>query len=157
MHMSNSNFILAVLAVAASGCVTSSNAPTYAQAPSPAVRNDVGVLYVVRENAVPYAFPGNVDVDGKRAAHLAQKGYTWFYVKPGTRTFKHYWPALAGMPKVEFKRDVAAGKTYVFEMTGQVVGLSISTAIDMLPLVEAENKMRACCRYVEPTEGAVDY
>ena len=76
--LKNSNISIAFLAISITACVTSSKAPTFANAPAPSQRSDMAILYVVRENAVPYAFPGDVDVEGQHAAHLAQKSYTWF-------------------------------------------------------------------------------
>jgi hypothetical protein len=132
------------------GCVTSPTAPSFQNAPAPRVRLDVAILYIIRDSAVPYAYPGYVDIDGIKTVNLAQRGFTWLYLPPGEHAFSHYWPALAAMPKVDFKRTVVAGRTYVFEMKGKVAGRTISTELQVVDLKEAENHMALCCRYTAP-------
>lgn len=118
----------------------------------PKQRQDVSVLYVIRESAVPYAFTGYIDIDGQPAVQLQQQGFTWVYLKPGSRQLKHYWPLLAGMPKVEFSRDFVAGQTYVLEMRGRLEGDYISTEVHQVQFADAQQRMESCCRFTPPID-----
>lgn len=139
-----------------SGCVTSTSAPNFQNAPAPRSRLDVAVLYVIRDSAVPYAYPGYVDIDGTKTVSLAQQGFTWLYLKPGDHTFSHYWPSLAGMPKVNFNHSFLAGRTYVFEMKGKNVGRTLSTEIQTVDLNDAKMHMASCCRYTAPVAPSAE-
>jgi len=158
-------FVLALLVpLVLAGCATSATAPSFSQAPVPKPREDAAVLYVIRENAVPYLFTGYLDIDGSRAIELQQQGFTWIYVKPGARKLKHHWPGLAGMPAVDFERNFAAGQTYVLEMKGRVTNrrdplhpFSISTEVHPVAVAEAQQRMTACCRFTPPASSATEF
>lgn len=143
-----------LLVVTVSGCATSSDAPKYEDAPVPKLVPDRAVLYIYRQHAEPTAWPAYLEIDDKEAASLAQKGFTWVYVKPGKHNFKYAWPLLAGMPAVKFEMSFEAGKTYAFEMRGRVSlsGQTMTSRTEIQP-TRAENAMASmagCCRYVAP-------
>ena len=148
--MSYASRILFFLGFVLSGCVTSTSAPRFQNAPAPRSRLDVAVLYVIRDSAVPYAYPGYVDIDGIKTVSLAQQGFTWLYLRPGDHSFSHYWPGLAGMPKVSFNHNFLPGRTYVFEMKGKIAKGIKSTEIQLVDLHDAEKHMASCCRYTAP-------
>ena len=59
---------------------------------------------------------------------------------------------MAGMPSVEFKHSLEAGKAYAFQMLGSATmsGLVISakSAIEPIDIEEAKERMKSCCRHV---------
>ena len=134
------------------GCVTSQKAPAYVAAPVPEITSASAVLYIYREYAEPTAFSSYLQIDGREVASLNQQGFTWVYVTPGNHKMKYGFPALAGMPSVPFSHSFEAGKVYAFQMFGTVKfsGSTIESvsAVQPLPIEEAQKKMQQCCRYV---------
>jgi len=155
MKSSVAAVLMSLLVVAIGGCATSSDAPRYEDAPAPKAAPDQAVLYIYRRHAEPTAWSAYLEVDGKEAASLAQKGFTWVYVKPGKHNFKYAWPVLAGMPAVKFEMDFEAGKTYAFEMHGRVSlsGRTFTSTNKIQPTRAdvAIANMAGCCRYVAPS------
>jgi hypothetical protein len=145
------------LIVGLSACVTDRGAPSFTAAPVPSVHADKAVLYIYRENAEPTAWSAYLQLDGKRVASLAQQGFTWVYVTPGPHKMKFGWPALAGMPKVDFQHTFEAGQVYAFEMIGQIDtnGLSYRSLSAVAPIEFefAQKKMTACCRFVPASKS----
>jgi len=147
-------FLSAFLIVTIGGCATSGDAPRYEDAPVPKMAPNQAVLYIYRQHAEPTAWPAYLEIDDKEAASLAQKGFTWVYVKPGKHNFKYAWPVLAGMPAVKFEMNFESGKTYAFEMRGKVSlsgrTFTSTNAIQPTRAEEAIANMAGCCRYVAP-------
>lgn len=146
------NFIILLFIFLVAGCATSRTASTFAAAPTPDVVTDKAILYIYRNYAEPTAFAAYLEIDKTEAASLNQEGFTWVYVSPGEHNFKFGWPFLAGMPSVEFKHSLEAGKVYAFQMQGSVAmsGLLMSakSAIAPTDIEAAKEQMKTCCRYV---------
>jgi len=142
---------IALIMMLLSGCATSEKALSYAEAPVPIKSTKNAVLYIYRKYAQPTAFSAYLEIDGKEAVSLSQEGFTWVYIKPGNHKFKHGWPLFAAMPSVDFEREFKPGKTYAFEISGRVSGMTAETAIKPTNIEYAKQKMASCCRYVQPS------
>jgi hypothetical protein len=144
-------------------CQVSPTAPHYADAPKPELSGGKAVLYVYREYAEPTAFKAFITDADRKIVSLPQKAFSWVYLDPGEHQLMFGWPMGSGMPDLNFKARVEAGKVYVFEMLsdldvggyGQVNGVSgmlLTTTMEvrgMDPDV-ASALMTKCCQYVKP-------
>jgi len=141
---------LLILAVF-TGCATSTTGPTFSAAPTPVAKSDHAVLYIYRIYAQPTAWAAYLQIDGREVASLNQEGFTWVNVKAGKHKFKYAWPALAGMPAVNFEYAVEAGGFYAFEMHGKASAFEgQATEIKNVDIEDAKAQMAKCCRYVPP-------
>lgn len=138
------------------GCTTSRTAPTFVQTPIPAPQNDMAVLYLFRGYAEPTAFAAHITIDQSEVASLNQEGFTWVYVKAGQHDFSVDWSSWSGVPSLQFKHSLEAGHFYAFQVLGHVKMLTpnvvSNAAITRLGVEEAQDRMKACCRYVPPTQ-----
>jgi hypothetical protein len=150
--MNNPNKSLAYLLIAMifTACATSQTAPSFSAAPTPVVDGDYAVLYIFRIYAQPTAWPAYLQIDGQEVVSLNQEGFTWVKVKAGPHKFKHGWPALAGMPAVNFEHTLVAGTTYAFQMHGTSAIDGLETQMQNVEIEVATKQMAACCRYVPP-------
>jgi hypothetical protein len=106
------------------------------------------------------AWPARLEIDGRNALSRSQR------VKPaagrihlGARDTGEpesgvSMAFLAGMPQVEFTHEFEAGKTYVFEMTGEARFFTTRSAIREVEWRTATERLRACCRYVPAQRGS---
>ena len=144
--------IICLLASVLTGCATSKTASSFTDAPTPEIRADKALLYIYREYAEPTAFASYLTIDTVKAATLNQQGFTWVYVSPGEHDFRFGWPVIAGMPRVDFKTSLDAGKAYAFQMSGSVTldgtTMHATSAIAPIDIDAARSRMTSCCRYV---------
>jgi hypothetical protein len=144
--------IVWLLLIVLTGCATSKTASHFIDAPTPEIRADKAVLYIYRDYAEPTAFAAYLTIDTAKAASLNQQGFTWVYLSPGEHNFRFGWPFIAGMPSVDFKKSLEAGKAYAFQMSGSVTmdssNMYATSAIAPIDIDAARNRMKSCCRYV---------
>ena len=79
--------------------------------------------------------------------------WSWVYLEPGEHQLMFGWPMGSGMPDLNFKAQVEAGKVYVFEMRSDLdlAGTMLTTTMEvrgMNPDV-ASALMTRCCQYVQ--------
>jgi len=147
-----SAILFVVLSLLLGACATTATGPSFSEAPVPSAGSDQSVLYIFRSYAEPKLMPATLIMDGKELVTLPQKGFSWVYVTPGKHHFKYRFSAMAGMPVVEFDREMEKGKEYAFAMQGSVGGGVVVTRIAPMRAEAAKVIMMKCCKYVVPTK-----
>ncbi len=99
------------------GCAMSAVGPSYQEAKPSAVRQDAALVFVVRDYAEPTAIGADLTVDKAPVVQLYQKGFTWFYLKPGNHQLKAGW-GLTGQRSSTIDLEAEAGQTYYVELVG---------------------------------------
>lgn len=135
------------------GCATSRTASKFNEAPMPELQSDMAVLYIFRSYAEPTAFAAHAEIDQLEVVSLNQEGFSWVYIKPGEHSFKIRWSSLSGMPDLEFKKSLEAGKVYAFQILGSVKELTpnatTNSSLSHVKIEVAKEKRKACCSYVQ--------
>jgi len=113
------------LALAFSGCAMNAVGPSYQEAKPTATKPDAALVFVVRDYAEPTAISADITVDKAPVVDLLQKGFTWFYLKPGKHELRAGW-GLSGQQSSTISLDFEAGQTYYLELVGisQFAGMS---------------------------------
>ena len=110
-------FIAVTLLVLLQACATTLHeGPKFSEARAPAAGE--ALVYVYRGHAPPLYFSPAISFDSVKVVDLANKGYTYVYVKPGEYTIRSEWPALAVAPSLNGKFAFAAGQTYFLRLGG---------------------------------------
>jgi hypothetical protein len=70
--------------------------PEFQDADRPFPRSDEALVYVYRVGRGPDVKIGsvNISVDGEHVFGVKNRGYSFFYLRPGTHLFKAEWPSL---------------------------------------------------------------
>jgi hypothetical protein len=140
--------VLFAAAFLATSCAMNAVGPSYAEAKPTDVRDDVALVYVVRQYAEPTAMPAMILVGDATVGDLNQKGFTWFYAKPGHREIRAQWGLMSGQAPSRISLDLEAGKTYYLELLGvsQASGdyLYLGSGLVGLREERAVAKLQAC-------------
>jgi hypothetical protein len=97
------------------GCATTT---VYQKAGSPS--QDSGVVYVIRKSYPPYAFAGDLNVNGILAAKIANDSYATIGVPVGLSSIEFKFNALEGGVPLAFGLDVKPNETRYIVLTGDV-------------------------------------
>ena len=101
-----------------SGCATKTYAPAAKLSP------DETRAVFIRQCAAPSAWNVFVDVDGKRAASIANNAYSIFAVPPGPHEIKIKWPFLSGGVDLAGEEQFQPGRTAYYVIMGEISGAS---------------------------------
>jgi hypothetical protein len=148
-----------------SACQTApSNAPHFA--PAPAAPPGYGTLYLYRLGAPPYTGLIQIFVSHRLVLAAPEQAYTWVYVKAGEQSVLALWPPQPGWKSPpEAKVTVAEGASVYIRAEGAVNtrmpglltpgGTSLRSALALTPPERAPEELRACCRYMAPSESLI--
>ena len=149
--------LIALLVLSAWATVASG--PSYVEIEKAQVKEGYAILYVFREHAEPTAWGSKILIDSEPVATLNQKGFTYAYIKPGTREIWAKWGSTTGQQDSKISLNAEAGEVYFVELTGvsklvntRAVGLDIvwdvitGSGLGAVNLFEAEKRLQACCR-----------
>ena len=159
-----SPLLLLVVALLA-GCATApSSAPGYRQAPP--APSGYATIYLYRVGAPPTLRKPNVVVNETLLVEPAEMTYTWAHIKAGSQAFRIEWAWDTGWPPVAFTRELAAGQSYYFKLSGSFEnkGLTgyntithiLGTRVGLVPQVQAESELAACCKYIQPERQVLE-
>jgi hypothetical protein len=97
------------------GCATTT---VYQQAGSPS--QDSALVYVIRKSYPPYAFAGDLKVNGVVAAKVANDSYAAVNVPVGLSSLEFKFNAIEGGVPLVFGLDVKPNETRYIVLTGDV-------------------------------------
>lgn len=115
------------------GCSTFSETPTK----TPILSGERAIIYLLRTPVIAgQLYSTTLKIDGKPAATLHDKEYTWVYLAPGEH---HFAAAFKDETGLNFSSQILAGKTYYIEFGQEIIGKNrIRNLVQMLPAHEGE-------------------
>jgi hypothetical protein len=147
------------------GCV-SVQGPSYSESQHSEVKPSSAIVYIFRENALPWAVSVRMDIDGEEVVALPNESFTWVYLKPGDRTISQTWPGLSGQKPSSMRFTAEAGQIYYVEVTGisriggyapgLIGGIATLASIEMgsgfgyVPSEQAVPRVAKCCKFQKP-------
>ncbi|MBF0105054.1 MAG: DUF2846 domain-containing protein [Deltaproteobacteria bacterium] len=143
-------FVLLVFSSAAIGAET-------AFAPAPAPQAGYVLVYVYRPDCPPTMKNAKILVNGTEVARLANKSYTWFYLKEGVHSIMTNWSRFFGTaPQVSLPVAVKSGDTRFLRLGGVSVQHSDYTTntSDLVP-VDAKLASKEMPRLKKYSQAAV--
>jgi hypothetical protein len=106
------------LAALIAGCATAGSVPVASAPREPAPDPGFAVVYIIRVNAEPTAWPATAHLDGMRVAALGQKSYTRMYVAAGEHQIGVTWNRISGQRSYESPFRVVSGETHYLMLEG---------------------------------------
>ena len=152
MRIFTINWLLIIILAALSGCSTTLlEGPKFKPAnPPPAGK---ALVYIYRLNSTPYLLSPDLLINGKKILELANRGYSYVYLKPGDHEIKANWSFASGRKDLQGKIKVEAGKTYFIRTHGHVyydtITYSSSGYLGFVPEDRALGELNKCL-YIKP-------
>lgn len=115
------------------GCSTFYEPPTE----TPTLSGEKAIVYLLRTPVIAgKLYSTTFKIDGKPAATLQDKEYTWVYLTPGEHHFAAIFKDETGL---SFSSHILTGSTYYIEFGQEIIGKNrIRNLIQMLPAHEGE-------------------
>lgn len=140
------------------GCATVAKGPSFSESKAVNSKPGFATLYVFREYAEPTAWGAEVQVDSKPVTTLNEKGFTWIYVKPGTKNIKAVWPGISAQKDSSISIDAVEGKTHFVELTGiskpmagyPMILFKMGSGLNLIKPESAVKRLEACCKFQKP-------